>query len=166
MDITEISLYIILIILAYIIYVIRVILSIEKKMLNIDANIENAVENLTRDTGIEEGEENTENQLGIIPPKKHIKKEEESESKLKKEIDPKNYFILKRGEIIKNIDELINSLKDMPDDVFEHHVNLEKNDFADWVRHVYDEEELAKKISTKKNKHDMKNLLKKAKKKQ
>ena len=52
----------------------------------------------------------------------------------------------------------------MPKDVFEHHVTTEKNDFANWIKHVYTEDDLAKEISTKKDTHEIKKVLKKAKK--
>ena len=49
-------------------------------------------------------------------------------------------------------------LKTLPRDIFTVHVNLTKNDFADWVRHVYEEGDLADKISIKDDKRDIKRL--------
>jgi len=40
------------------------------------------------------------------------------------------------GRILKNLDELQMAFGSMGEEVFLHHVNKEKNDFADWVEQV------------------------------
>ena len=50
------------------------------------------------------------------------------------------------GKIIANLVELRDTLEHMADEVFEHHVNKSKNDFADWIQYVLGDVELAKKI--------------------
>ena len=47
------------------------------------------------------------------------------------------------GQILKNINELPDALKQMDAGTFAHHVNAHKNDFANWVEHVYGEQKLA-----------------------
>ncbi len=47
------------------------------------------------------------------------------------------------GQVLANLLDLRDALKTMKDDVFAHHVNKEKNDFASWVEHVLQDAELA-----------------------
>jgi hypothetical protein len=57
-----------------------------------------------------------------------------------------HHFYLKDGRELKSVYELIDSFDNMPDDVFKHHVNTEKNDFANWLGDVFDEKDLAKEM--------------------
>lgn len=57
------------------------------------------------------------------------------------------YFYLNNGKKLKNIAELMESLKDMDQDLFSLHVNEQHNDFASWIRDVFGEKELARRIS-------------------
>ncbi len=43
------------------------------------------------------------------------------------------------GKILKNLDELQMAFGTMGEEVFLHHVNQEKNDFADWVEQVLED---------------------------
>lgn len=47
------------------------------------------------------------------------------------------------GRAIKNLDELISALKNMPEETFAHHVTADKNDFSNWVKYVIGDEALA-----------------------
>jgi len=58
-----------------------------------------------------------------------------------------HYFYLSNGKKLKNITELMESLKDMDQDLFSSHVNEQNNDFASWIRDVFGEKELARRIS-------------------
>ena len=58
-----------------------------------------------------------------------------------------HYFYLNNGKKLKNIAELMESLKDMDQDLFSFHVNEQRNDFASWVRDVFGEKELARRIN-------------------
>ncbi|MBM3200133.1 hypothetical protein FJZ53_04280 [Candidatus Woesearchaeota archaeon] len=51
------------------------------------------------------------------------------------------------GQVLKSLRELASSLKSMNDDTFRYHVNSEKNDFANWVKEVIGDEELARSLS-------------------
>src|SRR3989338_2785773 len=42
-------------------------------------------------------------------------------------------FYLKDGKQVKTMMELADQLEGMTDDVFQHHVNIMKNDFANWI---------------------------------
>lgn len=60
---------------------------------------------------------------------------------------PEYCFYLHNGQRLKNIAELMESLKEMSQDLFLYHVNKQNNDFANWVRDVFGERELARRIS-------------------
>lgn len=47
------------------------------------------------------------------------------------------------GQILKNLEELKLAFGTMDDEVFMHHVNKEKNDFADWVEYVLEDQDCA-----------------------
>lgn len=72
------------------------------------------------------------------------------------EIKPEQYFWLRDGNSIKSIEELPQSLENMPQDIFAHHVNESKNDFANWVKEVFSDQELAEMILAAKNSIEMK----------
>ncbi|MDI3473818.1 MAG: hypothetical protein PWR30_141 [Candidatus Woesearchaeota archaeon] len=81
--------------------------------------------------------------------KRTTKKETPKKAKengLLKEIKPEEYFLLCDGLVLKNIYELIDALETMNDDVFYYHVNDERNDFFNWLKDVFHEEELAQRI--------------------
>lgn len=56
-------------------------------------------------------------------------------------------FYLNNGKKLKNIAELMESLKHMDQDLFSSHVNEQHNDFASWIRDVFGKKELARRIS-------------------
>ena len=57
--------------------------------------------------------------------------------------DPQKYFFLHEGGELKSLEELYIELQTMEPRVFEHHVNEERNDFANWIRDVMDDRYLA-----------------------
>ena len=56
---------------------------------------------------------------------------------------PEKYFYLEDGGIIKNLKDLGMRLDKIASNVFELHVNKEKNDFANWAEHVFKDKQLA-----------------------
>lgn len=57
---------------------------------------------------------------------------------------PENkWFYFKHGRRASNIEELKTAIEDISDSEFKHHVNYEKNDFANWVENVFDQQKLA-----------------------
>ncbi len=56
------------------------------------------------------------------------------------------HFVLNDGNKLKSIQDLAASLEDMGEEVFRHHVNDFKNDFATWVEDIFKEENLGKEI--------------------
>jgi hypothetical protein len=68
---------------------------------------------------------------------------QEFNKKLKKGIQPSQYFYLSNGVVLRNLRELSDALKEMDEELFDKHVSDKKNDFADWVKHVFSHDELA-----------------------
>jgi len=56
------------------------------------------------------------------------------------------YFYLKNGIPLKSLAELIDQLVDMDQELFKQHVYKKNNDFANWVRDVFGEKELARRM--------------------
>ena len=77
--------------------------------------------------------------------KKAVKKKT-TQPKVLRPAPSKSYFFLGSGEAIKSVKGLADALEKMPEEVFKHHVNQEKNDFANWIEHVFEDKTLAKKI--------------------
>ncbi|NQV08446.1 hypothetical protein HQ529_01185 [Candidatus Woesearchaeota archaeon] len=68
------------------------------------------------------------------------------------DVRPEKHFVANDGTVIKNIYSLVDSLKKINNNTFEHHVNNDRNDFANWIRHVLKDKELADNIQRLKNK--------------
>ena len=60
-------------------------------------------------------------------------------------------FVLSDGSRLHNLQELLDSLKVMDEEIFSHHVNDQKNDFANWIRDVFLDKRLADQISASKS---------------
>ena len=58
-----------------------------------------------------------------------------------------HYFYLHNGTPLKSIAELIDELVHMDQIVFNHHIDKQKNDFANWLRDVFGQKELARRIN-------------------
>ena len=52
-------------------------------------------------------------------------------------------FWVNGGRVLRNLKELGEELKTMPDDTFAYHATGQKNDFINWVRNIIKEEPLA-----------------------
>lgn len=79
--------------------------------------------------------------------KKTTKKVEAKNNQMIKDIKPEYYFLMIDGSAIKNLLELADALHAMSDDVFYYHVTNDRNDFGNWVRDVFCENELADELS-------------------
>jgi len=66
--------------------------------------------------------------------------------KLAQEVPEEKYFILANGKPVKHVKELAEVLEHLEDHVFNHHVNPEQNDFHLWVKEVFQDMQLAKKM--------------------
>lgn len=74
-------------------------------------------------------------------------------------IKPEEYFKLSNGRILKNLYELLNALKGIDDETFAFHVNENKNDFGNWVRDIFKDEQLAESIFSSKSKDEIINAV-------
>lgn len=70
----------------------------------------------------------------------------ENLSDLLEDVEKNKHFLLHMGTNISNLRQLSEALDIMADNTFNHHVNASKNDFANWVKHVVGDEELAASI--------------------
>ena len=65
---------------------------------------------------------------------------------------PEHCFWAQNGQILKNVAELKAALEKMGKETFQHHVNKEKNDFANWIGEVFSDAELAENVRKATNK--------------
>ena len=75
--------------------------------------------------------------------------------KILEDTQPEFYFKLIDGSELKNLLELADALEKMSDDVFYYHANEAKNDFSNWIRDVFKQEELANETSKCNNRQNM-----------
>jgi hypothetical protein len=71
---------------------------------------------------------------------------------LTREIPQEKYFVLANGKPVKNVAELAAILDQLEDHVFHHHVTPDRNDFHNWIKDVFEDVELAKKVVGSKDK--------------
>lgn len=71
------------------------------------------------------------------------------------EVPHEKKFFLCNGEVIHDLHDLMEKLKTMDDNHFRHHVNAERNDFANWVRDVFMNKKLARDLARVKTKESM-----------
>lgn len=74
-------------------------------------------------------------------------------------VKPEHTFWLKNGKQLKNITELNRELNGIETSVFEHHVNNQKNDFADWIEFCIQDKQLATLVRSTKNAERMRAIL-------
>ena len=67
------------------------------------------------------------------------------------EAPEEHHFIVADGKKLKNIIELADALETMSEEIFRHHANEFKNDFAAWVKDVFYDHSLAEDIARAKN---------------
>jgi len=66
---------------------------------------------------------------------------------LKKRAPKGKEFKFSNGKEASNLEELVETLKDMPEEEFISYVNKDKHDFSNWVRYSLENDELADKLS-------------------
>ena len=71
------------------------------------------------------------------------------------DVPPQHEFWLLGGKRLKNIAELGRELRQMKPEIFSHHVNEHKNDFANWVENCIKDRQLAILLRTAQNKERM-----------
>ncbi|MBN1503411.1 hypothetical protein JW930_07770 [Candidatus Woesearchaeota archaeon] len=75
------------------------------------------------------------------------------------EVDSRFYFYLSGGKKLKNLQDLIDSLEEMEDNIFNYHVNEKKNDFARWIQDVMGLDNLADNIAGLNSKEEILEIL-------
>jgi len=86
-------------------------------------------------------------------------KKAEKKTSIIVDAEPKYYFLVIDGSELKNMMELTDALQRMSDDVFYHHVGNGFNHFADWIRDIFGEKEVADNIRDSHNKMEMQVVL-------
>lgn len=62
------------------------------------------------------------------------------------DVFPEDYLELSSGEVVKNLVELVEALREMDMDSFRLHVYGSQNDFSDWILEAYGNNPLAKRV--------------------
>ena len=83
--------------------------------------------------------------------KKKVVRSKSSYKKVSANTKPEFYFKLINGQKIKNLFGLVYALDKMPDDVFYHHANQQRNDFSNWIMDIFKQKKLADEISKARN---------------
>lgn len=74
-------------------------------------------------------------------------------------IKPEQYFYANDGRVIKSIEELPKALSFMQNGAFRFHANETKNDFAEWVFHVFKKKRLANQLRNASSKSEAMDIL-------
>lgn len=69
-------------------------------------------------------------------------------------------FYMMNGKVVTKLIDLANTIENTDDNTFGYHVNAQKNDFASWIGGVFKAKQLAKKVSSTKNKQELVSILK------
>ena len=76
-----------------------------------------------------------------------------------REVEEGKEFFCKDGRVIKSLEELAKVIKELHPEVFMHHVNEEKNDFANWIRDVIGDHVLANRLKRVKKQSTMDKII-------
>ncbi|MBU2612598.1 MAG: hypothetical protein KKB62_02655 [Nanoarchaeota archaeon] len=76
--------------------------------------------------------------------------------------EPSEYFYARNGAVLKNLGELLEVLRTIDNDTFEHHFNENKNDFANWTENALKEPKIAKKMYAAKARDELYGIVEKA----
>ena len=72
-----------------------------------------------------------------------------------KKLEESQYFYTCDGNQLKSLKEFFDVLPEMQDSVFSHHVNGERNDFANWIINIFQNSDLGNKIQSSQTKKEM-----------
>ena len=82
-----------------------------------------------------------------MPERKKTSIKGRKAAKILDDAKPEFYFKLIDGSEIKNLLELADSLHSMSDDSFYYHVNGKRNDFSNWIKDIFKENDLADNVA-------------------
>ena len=77
---------------------------------------------------------------------KTLQKEKKRHARKKRLHEPKEYFYLEDGRLLRSIQDLYNALLNMDDKMYNTHVTSSNNDFANWIGHVFNQNHLAERL--------------------
>lgn len=98
---------------------------------------------------------NGKKKRGRPPKKKTQARQKTKKADISKNAPKDRYFILCNGKQVKNVKELAEVVEDIEEHVFNHHVRVDGNDFAQWVEDIFKDLELAQKLADVKDKRHM-----------
>lgn len=84
--------------------------------------------------------------------KKSTKKPAKKQTKISQDAPQEHYFLFCDGHPVKNVTQLAEKLEHIKEEVFNHHVTEDRNDFVNWIKDIFEEVELAEEIAGLKNK--------------
>ena len=67
----------------------------------------------------------------------------EDAERILSDVKPEQSFWVHNGPVVRNLHEFEKAIEHMNDEIFRHHVYNSRNDFANWVRDIIKDEELA-----------------------
>lgn len=95
----------------------------------------------------------------LVTQEKMHKTRKEYDAILDRQVPENKCFIMKNGLKLRTLRELSNALKHIDSETYNFHCNENKNDFANWIRDVIGEQELAHKIRSAKTKQEIIRIL-------
>ncbi len=95
------------------------------------------------------------------PTKKSTKKSTKHivKKKITGNISPDKYFVLVNGQRLNHYLALADVLEDLEEEVIAYHVNEARHDFANWIRQVFNEEDLANELEGVTDKKEMRFII-------
>ncbi len=95
------------------------------------------------------------------PTKKKPTKVKEQSTAVLSNVNPENAFWCVDGRIFSNLEDLGRGMEKMLLKTYKYHVNLEKNDFANWVEEIIGDKTLSSGLKKAKDKKSAVTLIKK-----
>lgn len=97
----------------------------------------------------------------VAPAKKAVKKTSTQKGQFKAMVCAVDgeCFWTRDGRILQNLQDLHLAFGSMDDEIFLHHANTEKNDFADWIEHVLEDLDVAVALRTVKERTEAEKML-------
>lgn len=81
---------------------------------------------------------------------------------LNQDTKPEHAFYCADGRVLKNLTGLAEELNGISPEAYRHHANESRNDFSNWIKDVYGNWKLAKKIASAKNSAEAAAIIEKA----
>jgi len=95
---------------------------------------------------------NTKDTKIVKAKKVSVAKPKLAKPKILSDAPQEHYFFLCNGQVIKNVKELADIMENIDDGVFNYHVTADKNDFANWIKDIFENVGLANELAGVKDK--------------